>query len=375
MSHEIRTPMNGVMGMIDLALEDATTEEQKDYLVLARDSADTLLTVINDILDFSKIEAGKLDLVPAPLDLKELVDQIARAFARRAADKGICLDYVIHKGTPLQLVADRVRICQVITNLVENAVKFTEYGEVKLEVFLQQRTGSRAMLGFVVSDTGIGIPADKQETIFESFAQADTSLSRNHGGTGLGLAISAKLVKLMGGTIGVESEPGKGSRFQFTIDVETIEELKALPSTNGNHAVRAMDVSVERGAGLRVLLAEDNVVNQRVVRIMLENRGHAVTVAGNGLEAVEVSAKEQFDVVLMDVSMPEMDGFEATAAIRRREDGTDCRLPIIALTAHAMTGDKELCLAAGMDAYLAKPIRSGEIIETMKTVLPVTATV
>jgi CheY-like chemotaxis protein/two-component sensor histidine kinase len=375
MSHEIRTTMNGVMGMIDLALEDAATEEQKDYLVLARDSADTLLTVINDILDFSKIEAGKLDLVPAPFDLKELIDQIARTFARRAADKGIGLHYAIHKDTPSQMVADRVRICQVITNLVGNAVKFTECGEVRLEVFLQHRTGCHAVLGFVVSDAGIGIPLDKQKTIFESFAQADTSLSRNHGGTGLGLAISANLVKLMGGTIGVESEHGKGSRFHFTIEVETIEEFKPQPSTNGYHTARAFAAPALRPQGLRVLLAEDNEVNQRVVRIMLENRGHSVTVADSGLLAVEFSAKEPFDVVLMDVSMPEMDGLEATAAIRRREEGTNCHLPIIALTAHAMTGDKELCLAAGMDGYLAKPIRSGEIVDAMKAVLPVTATV
>jgi signal transduction histidine kinase/ActR/RegA family two-component response regulator len=375
MSHEIRTPMNGVMGMIDLALEDATVPEQSEALRLARDSADTLLTVINDILDFSKIEAGKLDLVPARFDLRVLIDQIARTFVHRAAEKGVRMHYIVRVGTPAHVMADRVRICQVITNLVGNAVKFTDEGEVKLEVYLKERTGRRAVLGFVVSDTGIGIPVDKQQVIFEAFAQADNSLSRSYGGTGLGLAISTSLVKLMGGAIDVESEPGKGSRFHFTIDVETLEESDKQTPDNGSHQLSALSRPVRRHLGPRILLAEDNEVNQRVVRIMLENRGHSVTVVNSGVQAVELSAAEAFDVVLMDVSMPVMDGFEATAAIRRRERGGDRHIPIIALTAHAMTGDRERCLAAGMDGYLTKPIRPTEIVEALKAVLPASATV
>ncbi len=375
MSHEIRTPMNGVMGMIDLALEDSVSDEQRDYLALARDSAATLLTVINDILDFSKIEAGRLDLVPASFNLRELLDQIARGFARRAAEKNIALYHRVHEDVPALVIADRIRICQVITNLVGNAVKFTERGEVSLDVFLKERIGRRDTLAFVVSDTGIGIPVDSQATIFDSFAQVDSSLSRSYGGTGLGLAISSNLVKLMGGSISVDSAPGKGSRFHFTIEVERAGEVGVEPAPKGPDSCRDTRPLTGRPAGLQVLLAEDNEVNQKVIRMMLENRGHTVTVANNGRRAIDLSERCAFDVVLMDVSMPVMDGFEATAAIRRREQGSGSRLPIVALTAHAMTGDKERCLAAGMDGYLAKPIKAHQIVDAMKALLPDAAAV
>ncbi len=375
MSHEIRTPMNGVMGMLDLAIEDSASAAQRDYLELARDSADTLLTVINDILDFSKIEAGKLDLVSAPFDLRELLDQIARSFARRAAEKNIRLLYDVDSHAPWLVIADRVRICQVITNLVGNAVKFTERGEVTLKVLLKERKGQRAVLGFVVSDSGIGIARDKQTKIFESFAQVDSSLSRSYGGTGLGLAISSSLVKLMSGSIGVESELGKGSRFHFTIEVEALDEGDQRKPHREADYLNGLHQLGRPFRGLQVLLAEDNEVNQRVVRIMLESRGHSVTSVADGLQAVELSDQRNFDVILMDVSMPIMDGLEATAEIRRRERESGRHLPIIALTAHAMTGDKERCLQAGMDGYLAKPIKANEIVEAMRALLPDAATV
>ena len=507
MSHEIRTPMNGVMGMLDLALDIHASPEQAEYLSMARSSADALLTIINDILDFSKIEAGRLELDAIDFDLSDWLEETLKAFALRAAEKGIELTCEIRPEVPAMVHADATRLRQVITNLVGNALKFTEKGEVCLRVAKDGESGDRLMLHFNVIDTGTGISPAKQNLIFEAFTQGDTSTTRKYGGTGLGLTISARLVCMMGGTIWVESRPGSGANFHFTVEVKAacsgacpqpveIETLRGIPvlvlddnatnrrilaetlsrwgmrvslAASGPAALATLTRAAQEGepfrliltdaempemdgfalarqvrqspelehtviimltscgqrgdaarcreegvavyltkpvrraelrgavlralqqpspsapdraplitrhslreeegcpGPLRVLIAEDNVVNQRLARRLLEKRGHAVTVAGNGREAIGILHEQVFDLVLMDVQMPEMDGFEATAAIRAQEKQTGGHVPIVALTAHAMKGDAERCLRAGMDGYLAKPINPAELLTAIET--------
>ena len=509
MSHEIRTPMNGVMGMIDLALEAHPSPEQEECLLLARSAADALLTIINEVLDFSKIEAGRLELDCVDFDLPDLVEETLRAFALRASEQGIELISEMCSGVPGRVHADAARLRQVITNLVGNALKFTGKGEVCLRVANESQSSEGLMLHFTVSDTGIGIPAEKQKLIFEAFAQADASTTRRYGGTGLGLTISARLVQLMGGKIWVESEPGRGSSVHFTANVTAAADgagsdatqtecfqgvpvlaadgnrssrrvladllsqwgMKVSQAPDGAAAVAALDESARSGhpfrlvladahlpgmdgwavaqhvarlaaltqcavvlltaygrprdasrpeeAGvaafltkpvrraelrntllralgdpsrrvepvapsamaspeqeparscpLRILVAEDNAINQRLVRKLLEKRGHTVSVAGDGREALALYDREPFDVVLMDVQMPGMDGLEATAAIRAKEARTGRRVPIIALTAHAMKGDEERCLRAGMDGYVAKPVKAETLLAAIEAALP-----
>jgi CheY-like chemotaxis protein/signal transduction histidine kinase len=500
MSHEIRTPMNGVKGMIDIALDAHPSPEQEDCLLMARGAADTLLTIINDILDFSKIEAGRLELDCVDFDLGDLVEETVKAFALRASEKGIELVSETCSGVPARVHADAVRVRQVITNLIGNALKFTEKGEVLLRVAAESRSADGLMLHFTVSDTGIGIPVEKQQLIFEAFSQADASTTRRYGGTGLGLAICARLVKMMRGKIWVESEPGRGCSVHFTAHVagaskgtgsdeaptgglEGIRVLVAdgngssarvladmlsqwgmkvslaadgaaatealaesagsgdafrlvladahLPVTDGCAVApecalvlltpygRATEASRRSEGGvaafltkpvrraelrealrkalgdrarqvapaappvaastepehahspLRILLAEDNAVNQHLVRKLLEKRGHTVSVAGDGREALALFDGQAFDVVLMDVQMPEMDGFEATAAIRAKEGDAGRRVPIIAVTAHAMKGDEERCLRAGMDGYVAKPVKPEVLFAAIEAALAV----
>jgi CheY-like chemotaxis protein len=501
MSHEIRTPMNGIIGMIDLLLGTHPTEQQCTYLELANQSAETLLRLINDILDFSKIEAGKLELESVGFKLRDTLGDTLQTLAGRASEKSLELTYHIPPEIPDDLVGDPGRFCQIIVNLVGNAIKFTEQGEISVTVKPESLKDHEAHLHFAVHDTGPGIATEKQRLIFEAFRQADSSMSRRYGGTGLGLAISSHLVEMMNGRMWLESKEGQGSTFHFTavfalqqgapvkpapgpvtlhglrvlvvddnktnrlimeemlknwrMNPEAVDSGRAaltemtraaeagesyplvlldgmMPGMNGfeladrirkapdlsetaiimlssagnlgngarcrelgidyclmkpvkqselldsitaalcvatadRASAAASDKRSKPASSLKILLAEDGLVNQKVAVNLLEQRGHKVTIANDGRQAVDALETESFDAVLMDVQMPAMDGFEATAIIRRREKASGGHIPVIAMTAHAMEGDRQRCLDAGMDAYIAKPIRAAELYDTVET--------
>lgn len=349
MSHEIRTPMNGILGMTHLALEASSAAEQRSYLELVQSSGNALLSLINDILDLSKIEAGRLELERTPFDLRALLEEIGKSMEWRANEKGLALLVEMPASANGTVLGDPLRLRQVIVNLLANALKFTERGRVTLRVTPIVATSLKLSLRFSVIDTGVGIAADKQQLVFDKFTQADGSTTRKYGGTGLGLAICAHVVALMDGTIGVESAPDSGSTFHFTLTFDRVAAVVVEP--------QPVAVSI-RVRPLRVLLAEDNPVNQLVALRMLQKAGHEVVTVGDGRQAIDALAAGDFDVVLMDVQMPVLNGLEATGEIRAAEWGTGRHQFIAAMTAHALKGDRDRCIEAGMDAYMSKPIDS-----------------
>ncbi len=362
MSHEVRTPMNTIMGMLDLTLDTQLTDEQRENLTTIKNAADILLSLLNDILDLSRVEAGKMQLEHIELNIENVIKSVCTGLSVLARKKNLDLAWEVDPGVPVVVIGDPIRLRQVLVNLINNAVKFAFRGEIKTRGEVVALDDKTCELRFSVSDQGIGIPQEKLQSIFEVFSQADTSTTRKFGGTGLGLAISSRLVDLMGGRIWVESEEYKGSTFWFTAKF-----MVAAPRPAPEEAppVDTQPPGRQTPGSLRILLAEDNIVNQKITVRMLEKKGWIVKTADNGKQVLECLDAEDFDVILMDAQMPLMDGYEATRRIREKESGTDAHIPIIALTARAMSGDRKRCMLAGMDGYVAKPIDREKLFEAI----------
>jgi CheY-like chemotaxis protein/nitrogen-specific signal transduction histidine kinase len=371
MSHELRSPMAGVLGMLELALDTPLDREQRENISLARASASSLMGIINDILDLTRIEAGKLSITESPFDLHECLADTVKLFVPESRRKGLDISWSIESSVPRVMLGDQVRLRQVLTNLIGNAVKFTGQGTVRARIMAGAGSAGKREVTFTVTDTGIGIPADKRDILFNPFSQVDESHTRRFGGTGLGLAISKELVERMGGSITFESTEGIGSTFMFTVPLGEADSWNdAVPQPAAATSAQSVSATLPESFKPRILVAEDDeVIRQLLVKYLRKRSNFDIELAVDGRQAVEMWERDVYDLILMDVQMPELDGFEATSIIRDKEKPGGRHTIIIAVTGHALKDDEERCFAAGMDAYISKPIHLKSCLELMKSLI------